>query len=97
MEELETFYGANTAELAPAVLYTAEDNAFQTEARGRFLVEALLHCADVSNVAKPLRRTKAPLLPVVVVPVLNEIPPLTPLVPALEVRTLNAPLLVPEP
>ena len=53
--ELETFYEANAADLAPAVLYTAEDNAFQTEARGRFLVEVLLHCADVSNVAKPLR------------------------------------------
>ena len=52
----------NKAKAKGATCTSAEDhmdddntNVFGTEQRGRMLVETLLHAADISNVAKPLR------------------------------------------
>ena len=52
----------------------------------------MLTLPAVPSVADPVRSTIAPLLPVLLVPVVNESEPLTPPVPASAVRTLNAPL-----
>ena len=51
----------------------------------------------VPDVADPVRITIAPLLPLLAVPVLICKEPLTPVPPALDVRNVNAPLLVERP
>jgi len=68
--DVEKFCDMNQEDLLPEVLLNAKDNVFQTEQKGRFLVDVLMHTADISNVAKvrlrrvrPHRRTALTPLP----------------------------------